>query len=413
MKHLFSSFLLFLLVYMGTSVAGYAQGGGVTGKVTDASDGSTLPGVTVVIKGTTMGTITDENGSYQIQVQSASTILVYSFIGFETQEIVVQPNTVVNVSLVTKSTVLQELVVIGYGVQKKEDATGSISAISVKDFNKGLITTPAGLITGKIAGVQIINGGGAPGEGSTIRIRQGSSLSASNDPLIIIDGVPIDIEGVSGARGSLSMLNPNDIETFTVLKDASATAIYGSRASNGVILITTKKGEKGDKIKLNYTGSFSLSTVPNKIDVLGAEQYKILLNKRYPENQNVLSMLGKDKTDWQKEIYTNAFGMDHYLSASGTVDELPYRVSLGYSNQDGILKTDNMRNTTVSASLNPSLFDDHLKIDFNMTGMFMRNHFADQGAIGAAIQYDPTKPVTSDSVYTVHYNDADGNPQTT
>ena len=412
MNHLFFKFLLFLSVYLGTFLAGYAQGGNVTGKVTDAADGSTLPGVTVVIKGTTMGTITDENGSYQILVERSSTTLVFSFIGFESQEIVVQPNTVVNVALLTKSTVLQELVVIGYGVQKKEDATGSVAAVSVKDFNKGLITTPAGLITGKIAGVQVISGGGAPGEGSTIRIRQGSSLSASNDPLIIVDGVPMDSEGVSGARGAMSMFNPNDIETFTVLKDASATAIYGSRASNGVILITTKKGEKGNKVRLNYTGNFSLSTVPNMINVLGAVEYKNLLKKRYAENETVLSMLGNNNTDWQKEIYTNAFGQDHYLSASGTVESLPYRISLGYSNHDGILKTDNMRNTTISASLNPTLFDDHLKIDFNMMGMFMKNHFADQGAIGAAIQYDPTKPITSDSVYTVHYNDANGNPQT-
>ncbi|MDD5696327.1 MAG: SusC/RagA family TonB-linked outer membrane protein, partial [Bacteroidales bacterium] len=412
MKHLFFKFLLFLSVYLGTFLAGYAQGGNVTGRVTDASDGSMLPGVTVVIKGTTMGTITDLNGSYRIRIESASTTLVFSFIGFETQEFIAQPGQVVDVALITKSTVLQELVVIGYGVQKKEDATGSISAVSAKDFNKGAIINPTELMAGKIAGVQIINGGGEPGGGTTIRIRSGSSLRASNDPLILIDGVPMDNEGVSGARNPLSMLNPNDIETFTVLKDASATAIYGSRASNGVIMITTKKGEKGSKLKLNYTGTFSLYTVPKMLDVLDATEYKTLLNQRYPENQTVLSMLGNDETDWQKEIYKDAFGMDHYISASGTVDLLPYRISLGYSDQDGILKTDNMKRTTVSASLNPSLFDDHLKIDFNMSAMFIKNHFADQGAIGAAIQYDPTKPITSDSVYTVHYNDKDGNPQT-
>jgi len=412
-KKLLSKLLLVLtLLFMG-SMSAFAQGGDVTGKVTDASDGLPLPGVTVLIKGSTIGTISDVDGNYRITVEP-NTTLVFSFIGYENQEILVQPNTTVNVALEFSSTVLDELVVIGYGVQKKEDATGSVAAVSTKEFNRGAMNTPTELLSGKIAGVQITTDGGAPGQGTTIRIRGGSSLSASNDPLIVIDGVPVDNEDISGTRDPLSTINPNDIETFTVLKDASATAIYGSRASNGVILITTKKGAlakagQGKKfINVEYNGTFSFYTIPKKISVLEADEYRSIMNERYAGNDNVLSLVGTKSTDWQSEIYKNAFGMDHYLSASGAVGMLPYRLSAGYSGQDGILKTDNMKRTTIGASLNPTLFDGHLKIDFNVKGMFIKNHFADQGAIGAAIQYDPTKPVTSDSVYTVYFNNLSG-----
>lgn len=412
MKHL--SIYMILTLFFGISVAAFAQRGDVTGVVYDATDGQTLPGVTVLVKGTTLGTITDENGNYRITVDP-NTTLVFSFIGYQTHEILVQPNTTIDVILSFHSTILDELVIIGYGVQKKEDATGSVAAIDIKDFNKGAITNAPELVAGKIAGVQITSNGGAPGGGTTIRIRGGSSLSASNDPLIVIDGVPVDNEGVSGARNPLSMINPNDIETFTVLKDASATAIYGSRASNGVIIITTKKGTSGGDgkpVTLSYNGTFSWSQVPNTIDVLCADEYRSIINDRYEANETILGMLGTATTDWQSEIYQTAFGMDHYLSATGAIDVVPYRVSLGYADQDGVLKTDNMKRTTIGASLTPSLLDDHLKIDVNVTGMFIKNHFADQGAIGAAIQYDPTKPVYSDSVYTVYYNDKQGNPDT-
>lgn len=412
MKHL--SIYMILTLFLGISVAAFAQRGDVTGVVYDATDGQTLPGVTVLVKGTTLGTITDENGNYRITVDPSTTLL-FSFIGYQTQEILVQPNTTADVMLSFHSTILDELVIIGYGVQKKEDATGSVAAIDIKDFNKGAITNAPELVAGKIAGVQITSNGGAPGGGTTIRIRGGSSLSASNDPLIVIDGVPIDNEGVSGARNPLSMINPNDIETFTVLKDASATAIYGSRASNGVIIITTKKGESGGDgkpVTLSYNGTFSWSQVPNTIDVLDADEYRTIINDRYQGNETILGMLGTASTDWQSEIYQTAFGMDHYLSATGAIDVVPYRVSLGYADQDGVLKTDNMKRTTIGASITPMLFDDHLKIDVNVTGMFIKNQFADQGAIGAAIQYDPTKPIQSDSIYTVYFNDKDGNPDT-
>lgn len=404
--------LLLSLLFIGIS-ATFAQGD-VTGMVTDAADGQVLAGVTVLVKGTGTGTITDADGKFRIKVNPGD-YLVFSFIGYETQEIAAQPNTVVNASLVLKAEFLEELVVIGYGVQKKEDATGSVAAIGTKDFNKGKMTTAAQLAVGKIPGVQITSVGGAPGEGSTIRIRTGSSITASNDPLYVIDGVPVDNDGITGTRNAFSMLNPNDIETFTVLKDASATAIYGNRASNGVILITTKKGSmgkdgKGKPITLEYNGTFSMNTVPKTIDVFDAEQYRSIMNERYEGNETVLRMLGNANTDWQDEIYNNAFGMDHYVGASGAIRKLqmPYRFSFGYTDEDGVLETDNMKRTTLDLSLNPSLFDDHLKISVNAKGMFVKNHFADQGAIGAAMQYDPTQPVTADSLH--YYNSSTEEP---
>jgi TonB-dependent starch-binding outer membrane protein SusC len=394
--------LLLSLMIMGFTVA-FAQGD-VTGKVTDEADGQTLAGVTILVKGTMTGTTTDMDGKYRIQVK-AGDYLVFSFIGYESQELAAQPNSVLNVSLKMKAEFLEELVVIGYGVQKKKDATGAVAAIDAKDFNKNTVSTPAQLAMGKIPGVQITTSGGAPGDGATIRIRSGSSLSASNDPLYVIDGVPVDNDNLSGARNALSTINSNDIETFTVLKDASATAIYGNRASNGVVLITTKKGamgeggKKGKSIKLEYNGIFSLNTVPKTIDVLDTTQFKSLIRERYAGQDNVLRMMGDASTDWQDEIYRNSFAMDHYIAASGNYLTVPYRFTVGYTDQDGILETDNMKRTTLGANLNPSLFDDHLKIDINFKGIFVKNQFADQGAIGAALQYDPTQPVMADQLH--------------
>ena len=410
-KHVSAKTLLLLAILFWGSLSAFAQTGQVTGTVTDAGDGTTLPGASVVVKGTVTGTVTDINGKFSISVSPNAT-LVFSFIGYESQEVLAQPNTVVNIALQMQSTALSEFVVIGYGVQKKSDATGSVVAVDSKEFNKGQIINPADLVSGKVAGVQIISGGGAPGEGSTIRIRGGSSLSASNDPLFVIDGVPVDNDGISGSRSPLNSINPADIETFTVLKDASATAIYGSRASNGVIIITTKKGKKGSNLKIEYNGNFSYATPVKTIDVLGADEFKTLINERFPTHAD---MMGTANTDWQKEIYQNAVGMDHNLSFAGAYKTLPYRVSVGYSDQDGILKTDNLKRTTVSASLNPTFFDDHLKVDVNVKYANEQNQFGNRDAIGASIQYDPTKPITSDQTYNPYYlNDVngDGSPDT-
>ncbi len=410
-KFFTNSVMLILLLILGISTA-MAQSGTVRGIIVDATNGSPLPGATVQVKGTTTGTVTGLDGKYSIQV-NGNVMLVFSYVGYEAQTIPVQPNTTVNVKLKPTVSNLNELVVIGYGTVKKKDATGSVVAISSKSFNKGAITSPAELLAGKVAGVQITTNGGAPGSGSVIRIRGGSSLSASNDPLIVVDGVPLANSGIAGMRSPLNSINPEDIATFTVLKDASATAIYGSRASNGVIIITTKQGRIGQPLRIDYSGKFSFYTAAKKESVFSASGFKSLIETRYKGQDDVLKLLGNSSTNWQNQIFKNAFGMDHYVSLTGAYKTLPYRFSVGYTDQDGILKTGNLKRTTLAASLTPSFFKDHLKVALNIQGVFVKNRFANQGAIGAAIQMDPTRPVKSDSTYTVYYNQPDGTPDST
>lgn len=386
--------LLLLLSWAVTSFA-IAQDVKITGRVTDASDNSTLPGVSIVVKGTTTGTVTDLDGKFALTVKPDAT-LVFSFIGYTTQEVVVGAQRALNIALQPAVTGLSEVVVIGYGQVKKGDATGAVAAINTKDFNKGAIVSPQQLMVGKVAGVTVTTSGGAPGGSATIRIRGGASLNASDDPLIVIDGVPVDNSSISGVRSPLSMINPNDIETFTVLKDASATAIFGSRASNGVIMITTKKGKAGEKMHVEYNGNLSYYAIPKTVDVLDGAEFTALINEKFPDRVN---LLGTANTDWQKEIYQNAFSTDHNLSVTGQFKTMPYRVSAGYMWQDGILKTDNMKRTSLGLNLNPSFLDDHLKVNMNGKWMFVNNRFADNGAINQAIQFDPTKPVTADNEY--------------
>ena len=409
--------LLMLAVVLLSSLTMLAQSGTVTGMVTDAGDGMSLPGATIVVKGTTQGTVTDINGNYTINVE-ANQVLVFSYVGYAPQELVVQPNTTVNVALQSSSLSLEGVVVIGYGVTKKKDATGAVTAISEGSFNKGAIVDPVSLISGKVAGVQISSNGGAPGTSSNIIIRGGSSLNANNSPLFVIDGIPISNDGTGGSRNPLNSINPNDIETFTVLKDASATAIYGSRASNGVIIITTKRGEIGRPLNINYSGKFTYFEVPKTMDVLSSDEFQDVITTRFSDRVDMLGTWtdpnGKmipytavpddrtgytqtmHNTDWQNEIYRNTTGMDHALSATGAWKNLPYRFSLGYTDQNGILETSRFQRTSVSAALNPVLFDDHLKINFNINGSFINNTFANRSAIGSSIQMDPTKPVNSD-----------------
>lgn len=388
--------LLFMAALI-ISTTGYAQVKTISGKVTDSGNGEALPGVSVVIKGTTKGTATNFDGDFKLDVE-ANQSLIFSFIGYTPQEVVVGSENVVNVKLAQSIESLEEVVVIGYGSVKKEDATGSVQAITSDDFNPGAIITPEALISGKIAGVQITNGGGSPGEGATIRIRGGSSLSASNDPLYVIDGVPVDNDGISGMKNPLSTINPNDIETFTVLKDASATAIYGSRASNGVVIITTKKGMKGNPLKINYNQNFSVSSPINQVPVIEADEYRNLVNTLYgpsakTPNPNAVKLLGNENTKWQDEIYQLAYGIDHALSLTGNLANQPFRASVGYTNQEGILKTDWMGRWTGSLGFNPSLFEDHLRVNINLKGMLIDNEFANRGAIGSAVGFDPTQPV--------------------
>ncbi len=365
----------------------------LTGKVADNSSGEALPGVSIVVKGTTNGTISDVDGNFTLKANKGD-IIQFSFVGYKMQEVTVQDQTMLSVALVPTNEQIDEVVVIGYGQVKKSDATGSVVAVSSKDFNRGAISSPQDLLVGKSAGVVITTAGGAPGGGSTIRIRGGSSLNASNDPLIIIDGVPIDNNNISGSSNFLTFVNPNDIETFTVLKDASATAIYGSRASNGVILITTKKGKSGSPVKITYDVNTSLSSAIKYMDVYSGDELRQIAHDHIDLfGADNLSKLGTQNTNWQKEIFRTAFSHDHNISLTGADKNMPYRVSIGYTDQEGILKNTDMNRVTGSLSLEPSFFENDLKVSLNLKGMATNNNFGDTGAIGSAINMDPTQPV--------------------
>jgi TonB-linked SusC/RagA family outer membrane protein len=387
--------LLLMLVMVFSFTIIHAQEKVVAGLVTDANDGMGIPGVSVVVKGTTIGTTTDIDGNYTLSVDANATI-IYSFVGYRSQEILVGSQSQINVILSVETENLSEVIVIGYGTVKKEDKTGSVTSISSKDFNKGNITSAQDLLVGKSAGVVITSAGGAPGSGSTIRIRGGSSYTASNDPLIIVDGMPIESVGknVSGSSNALSFINPNDIETFTVLKDASSTAIYGSRASNGVILITTKQGTKGKPLQINYSGSMSVASATDYINVYSGDQLrKIAVDHPVLYDPLIYNKLGTENTDWQKEIFRTAVSHDHNLAFSGSEKNIPYRISLGYTDQTGILENTDMQRYTGSLNLNPTFLNNDLKVNMNAKFMMTNNNFGDDGAIGSAISMDPTQPV--------------------
>ncbi len=375
-----------------TGVVATAQTRVLTGTVREPN-GSTLPGVSIVVKGSTTGTQTDGNGAYKLSVLPNAT-LTFSFIGKTSQDVATGNRTTLDVTLVDDTKSLQEVVVVGYGTQRKKDLTGAIASVSSEDFQKGNIVNPEQLIAGKIAGVQITSGGGAPGAGSTIRIRGGSSLNANNDPLIVIDGVALDNTGISGAPNPLSFINPQDIETFTVLKDASATAIYGSRASNGVILITTKKGRANSDLRVSVSTLASISTPNRYIQTLGADEFRTLIGQIGTADQK--KQLGAANTDWQKQIFQNSLSLDNNVSVTGAIAKvLPFRASVGYNTQNGILKTSNFDRTSLSLGLSPKFLKNSLSVDLNVKTSFIGNRFADQGAIGAAATFAPTQPVYS------------------
>src|SRR5882724_9721370 len=353
--------LLFLLFMCS---AAHAQNRTVSGKVSDARDGSPLQGVTVRPKGSNSGVVTGKDGSFRIAVGPNITALVFSSVGYGIQEMPVG-NGSIQISMTAMSTALNEIIVIGYGTVKKKDLTGSIATIGEKDFQKGSITSPEQMIAGKIPGVSIISNSGQPGAGSTFRIRGGSSLNASNDPLYVVDGVPLDNDVLSGTTpiagsGSpLSFINPNDIESFTVLKDASASAIYGTRASNGVIIITTKKG-RGGSLKVSLSSVNSLSVLGKKVSVLSPAQFRTIVNANGTATQK--AMLGTSNTNWQDQVYQDALGTNNNISISGGLKKIPYRISVGYQDQNGVLRTDYLRKTSVALVLNPTFFDNHLKV---------------------------------------------------
>ncbi len=369
----------------------------VTGKVTDSKDGSAMQNATVKVKGTQIVTQTDATGNFRLKVPASATTLVISSIGFANYEAAIT-GTTANASLVQTSQALGEVVVIGYGTVRKKDLTGSVSVVSSKDFQGGNIATPEQLISGKVAGVSITSNGGAPGSGSVIRIRGGASLNASNDPLYVIDGMPIENGGIAGVANPMSLINPNDIETFTVLKDASAAAIYGSRASNGVILITTKKGKSG-KAVFNFSTQLSAGTIANSASILSPNQVRQLVTNNAGINglPNLVSLIGPAYTDWQSQIFQTAMSTDNNLSVAGTLKTMPYRISLGYMNQNGMLKSDGLQRTSLGINVSPVFFKNHLKIDLNLKGSYSTSEFANQSAIGAAVSFDPTQNVRSGS----------------
>lgn len=386
-----------LLLLLLVCLYSYSQNRLISGKVTDAKDGNPLQGVSVIPTGSARGTTTNAKGEFQLSISQATKSLVFSSVGFTTREIPLDGDRVM-VSLTANNSSLNEIVVIGYGTQKKKDLTGSITTVSAKDFQQGAISTPEQLIMGKVAGVVVTPNSGQPGVASTIRIRGGTSITASNNPLIVIDGVPLEnitnsdgTSSISGAPNALSMLNPNDIETFTVLKDASATAIYGNRASNGVILITTKKGKSGGALRMNLSSLNSLAAKTNEVNVLSATQLRKIVNDQGTAAQKAL--LGNANTNWQDQVYQKAFTTDDNLSITGGIKRLPYRVSLGYLDNNGILKTGYLRRKSAALNLSPVLLDNHLHIDLNLKGVYADNRFASAGAVGEAVRMDPTQPV--------------------
>ena len=403
--------LLFSLLLI--PVSAYAQNQKtVTGTVIDET-GEPLIGATVKVVGKSIGAITDFDGHYSLTVPADTKQLSFSYVGYKDYIADITSN-VINVTMKPNSKVLDEVVVIGYGVRKKDDLTGSVSSVGEKDFNKGVISSPEELVNGKIAGVQIVNSGGSPTSGATIRVRGGASLNASNDPLIVIDGVPMEVGGsVSGSGNFLSLINPNDIESMTILKDASSTAIYGSRASNGVIIITTKKG-KGDGIKISFQTTNSVSTKTKTSDMLSTDEFIGIVNELGTEHQK--SLLGDTRTDWNDQIFQTAFGTDNNLSISGRATSwLPFRVSAGAYSQDGILKTDNVKRFTGNMNLTPSFFNDELRFQFGLKATYSKNRFADTDAIWGGATLNPTIPVYSGNDAFGGYNeavDANGVPVT-
>lgn len=391
MKTTINKLLLFLIF---APISLFAQTK-ITGTVTEKSTSIPIPGVNVIIKNTTTGTATDFDGSYQLKAKKGD-VIVFSYIGFQTKEITYAGQKTLNVELQEDAALLDEIVVIGYGSVKKEDLTGTVDLVTEKDFNKGPVVSAQQLISGKIAGVAVTSSSGAPGEGQEIRIRGTGSLSLNSSPLYVIDGVPIDNGSVGGTRNPLNLINPNDIESITVLKDASATAIYGSRGANGVIIISTKKG-KNKEFTFNISSSTTVHDPIKTVDVLSADQFSKIIEQDSNYDSTTSSLLGNANTNWQDEIYTVAFGQEHSISALGSAFGVPMRASIAYSNHDGILKTDNFERVTGALSFSPSLLDDHLKIEVNAKGSYTENQFANRDAIGSALVYDPTQPVYDSS----------------
>ena len=392
------------------SLSAQAQNRIIKGCITDANNKEPLMGATITLDGGKTGAVTDIDGNYTLTVPSGTKQITVSYIGYIAKTVQLKGD-VINITLNTNDRQIGEVVVVGYGTTRKSDLTGSVSTVKAKDFNKGAISSPEQLINGKVSGVQIMSNSGSATSGSTIRVRGGASLNASNDPLIVVDGVPLELGGISGADNFLSMINPQDIESMTVLKDAASTAIYGSRASNGVIIITTKKGSDS-KLNVQFTTTNTVQTRAQMVDILSADEFRSVINAQGTDAQKAL--LGTANTDWYDEVYRTALSTDNNLSLSGTlVKGLPFRASVGYANQNGIIRGDKSERFTGSLVLNPSFFQDHLKLTLNAKGSLTKNSFYNGSAIWAAATFNPTLPVRSGSSALGGYTesiDATGNP---
>ena len=389
--------ILALMMGLFLSIGAYAQNITVQGHVKDAT-GEPVIGATVTQVGTTNVVATDFDGNFTITVPKGAQLQVSS-IGLQDQIVTAAPNLIIE--MLDDAQVLDNVVVIGYGTVKKNDLTGSVTALRPDAKNKGVVVSAQDMLSGKVAGMNVTSGDGAPGGSATIRIRGGSSLNEDgNNPLIVIDGIAMDNNSISGVANPLSLVNPQDIESFNVLKDASATAIYGSRGSNGVIIITTKKGRRGQEVpQVSYNGSVTFSKKKKTIKVMNGDEYRAFVSKIFEGNtrrDNALALLGTANTDWQNEIYRTAVSHDHNITVAGSVkDFLPYRLSLGFTDQQGILKTSDYKRYTVALNLNPSLLDDHLTLNLNGKLAWTKSRFADTGAVGNAVRMDPTQPIYS------------------
>ena len=369
----------------------------VKGVVVDAT-GTPVIGASVVEQGTTNGVTTDLNGQYVLRVRSAESVVTVTYIGYKTQTLVASSELLKRLVLEEDSEMIDDVVIIGYGTVKKDDLTGSVVAVKADELNRGAVVSTQDMMQGKVPGLQVIPGDGGPNSGSTIRIRGAASLNASNDPLIVIDGVPVASDAGSGMANPLALVNPNDIESFTVLKDASAAAIYGSRASNGVIIITTKKG-RGNKVNVSYNGSFSVSTNTDRIQTMTPEQFRSHMAEYFPAGTTsgdaAAPYMGDANTDWQSLIFRTGLSHDHNVSVYGNYKkdravELPYRASLGYTGQQGTLHTSTFDRATLDVSLTPKFLNDHLTLSLNAKGVYSHQNYADDSAVGTAAFFNPT-----------------------
>lgn len=382
--------LLWCIVGFLLPAHAFAQSMTVKGVVLD-NTGMAIIGANVLVKGSGNGTSTNVDGNFTLKANKGDIITV-SYIGYQPQE---QPaSELMKFVLQDNEELLDEVVVIGYGTVKKTDLTGSVTAIKAEDINRGIVTSPDQMLQGKVPGLLITPATGDPTGSATIRIRGAASLRAENDPLIVIDGVPVTLEGGAGMANPLASVNPNDIDTYTVLKDASATAIYGSRASNGVIIITTKKGT-GDNVQVSYNSSYSLKQNSSTLDVMTGDQYRDYMRSTYAGTsrlETVESLMGTANTNWQDLIYRTAFTTDQNLSVYGNVKgKFPYRVSMGYTYDEATLKVGDNQRANLSISMTPKFFDDHLSVNINAKGIYNKANYPNSGAVGSAISFTPTQ----------------------